>query len=117
MNIYRVTIFLLLMAACEDGATPELKNQQVKLLAPANNVISSDSVQTFYWEELGDSLRYQLQIVSPGFDSIVRLEADTILRRNRLTLKLRSDTYQWRVRAMNSVANSKFSEVFRLIIR
>lgn len=117
MNMHRVAILLLFTAACEDGATPELRNQQVKLLAPANNVTSMDSVQTFYWEELDDSLRYQLQVVSPGFDSIVRLEADTILQRNRLTLKLRRDTYQWRVRALNSVTASQFSDAFRLIIR
>src|SRR5690242_17626255 len=91
-----VVMVLLLAAACEDVVTPSLSDRKVKLLAPANNVVSRDSVQTFYWEELEDSLRYQLQVVVPGFDSIVRLEADTITNRNRVKLKLRPDVYEWR---------------------
>lgn len=119
MNTHLVVLLALIMfcvASCEE-VPPSLEDTKVSLLAPANNVESTDSVQTFYWEELEDSARYQLQVVSPRFDSIVRLAADTLVSRNRLTLQLRRDTYEWRVRALNSNGASMFSNVFRLTIR
>ena len=112
-----IVVLALFSLSCEDVVTPSLRDKTVKLLAPANNVVSRDSVQTFYWGELEDSLRYQLQVVSPRFDSIVRLETDTITTRNRLTLQLRPDVYEWHVRALNSGSASKFSNAFRLTIQ
>ena len=112
-----IIIAMILAASCADVVNPSLKDRKVTLLAPANNVVSSDSLQTFYWEELEDSLQYQLQVVSPGFDSIVRLEADTTVRRNRLSLKLRPAVYEWRVRALSYGGASMYSDIFRLTIR
>ncbi|HYC28036.1 MAG TPA: hypothetical protein VEB42_04455, partial [Chitinophagaceae bacterium] len=58
------------------------------MLAPANGVSSTDTLQTFYWELANGATQYELQVVSPGFDSIVQLIADTTTARNRVTMPL-----------------------------
>ena len=106
-----------LFCSCETAFESSLQGNRVVLLAPANNLITMDSVHTFYWNQVQGANRYQLQVVSPRFDSITRLGTDTIVTRNQFPLKLARGGYQWRVRAMNASTTSNYSDTFRLTIQ
>lgn len=108
---------IIVLAACETALESELTTRRVRLQAPANNLVTTDSVHTFYWELLEGATRYQLQVVSPRFDSVARLGVDTIISRNQFSQTLRKGSYQWRVRAFNGGSSSAFSDTFSLIIQ
>ncbi|TMI63066.1 MAG: hypothetical protein E6H07_16855 [Bacteroidetes bacterium] len=113
--------FLILLAliffSCVAAYEIDISRRKVVLLAPVNNLSTTEPMHTFYWALVDGAGQYQLQIVSPRFDSIVRLVVDTTLDRNTFPIVLAIGTYQWRVRAKNSAYNSEFSDVWNLIIQ
>lgn len=109
-------IYLIALTGCETALEQPVTNKTVQLLAPANNVVSGETNQTFYWEILGDATQYQLQVVSPGFDSIVKLIVDTTISNNQFTQTLGQGRFQWRVKALNNSSSTSFSEAWNLII-
>ena len=108
---------ILPAAGCDEVLETDLSGEKVILLAPVNNLITSDTLHTFFWEKLDGATSYQLQIVSPRFDSIVRLIADTPVTVNTFTIDLNINTYQWKVRATNKGSSSDFSETWNLKIQ
>jgi hypothetical protein len=119
INSSKITKFILpalLFAGCAEIIEKSLTNEQVMLSAPANNVASSDSLQTFYWQKLDGATSYQLQVVSPNFDSIVKLIADTTVNTNMFPISLDTGQYQWKVRAFNASSTTLFSGPWTLTI-
>ncbi|SRR5258705_9798890 len=117
-NIFLITILACLLAAgCEETLEKDIAGQKVNLLAPANNLITADTIHTFFWDNLDGANQYRLQIVSPRFDSIVKLIIDTPINRNTFMIDLNLNRYQWRVRASNSAFTSAFSDTWNLKIQ
>ncbi|MEM8908240.1 MAG: hypothetical protein AAGD05_10380 [Bacteroidota bacterium] len=88
--------------ACSDVLLEDISDDQVTLLAPANNVVSNTQTQTFWWEALEDADRYILQIVSPSFDSIVQLVAEVEITEGQThEMVLNDGVYQWAVIGSN----------------
>ena len=116
-SLFLFCLVAILFSSCEEILEKPLTDTQVVLLSPANNGVFKDSIQLFYWEKLEDSAQYQLQVVSPSFDSIVRLQVDTIVDYNKISLLLNKGKYQWRVRAVNSNTTGKFSNTWSLVIK
>jgi len=110
-------IITLLCFSCEEVLEPALNNKQVVLLAPVDNLVSGNASQVFYWETIDGATKYQLQIVSPKFDSIVQLIADTTVPINQFPLNLSKGSYQWKVRAINNSTSSNYSAIRRLVIQ
>jgi hypothetical protein len=110
-------VVILLLSSCEKAIERALDGQKVILLAPANNTVTTDTLQTFYWETMTGAATYQLQVVSPRFDSIARLIEDTIVNRNRFIVDMPQGNFQWRVRAFNNSSNSAYSDTFRVTIQ
>lgn len=115
----RITSIILLtvLAACAEVIEKSLTNEVLVVSAPVNNLISRDSLQTFHWDILPDAKSYQLQIVSPKFDSIATFITDTNVSTNLFLLHLGAGSYQWRVRATNLSSSTKYSEVRDLTIK
>jgi hypothetical protein len=112
-----IVFVILFVAGCDTALEKNLAGKKVTLLAPVNNLITTDTLQTFYWELLDGATKYQLQVVSPRFDSIVRLIADTTITGNTLLIDLNVNSYQWRVRAQNNSSLSDQSEIWNLKIQ
>src|SRR5690349_4304894 len=85
--------------SCEEVLERSLVDKKVNLQAPVNNLTTTDTAHNFYWDEMEGATGYQLQIVSPRFDSIVKMLTDTPVTGNILHLSLNKGAYQWRVRA------------------
>ncbi len=109
-NIKKIVLGMLVMLclACEDIiSVPDISEDQIFLLAPAEGAILEDSMITFSWEELGDVDQYQLQVATPGFEMANQIVLDTILGDSiqsfrNFTTTLENNVYEWRVRAFNS---------------
>jgi hypothetical protein len=101
---------------CKEVFQKSLDKVTVQLSAPGNNVVSDSTTQAFWWQPVDTSINYELQVVTPRFDSVVSLVADTTTGGNVLSLTLVPGQYQWRVRAFNSVSTSPFSEPWTVTI-
>lgn len=100
---------LITLYACNAFIEPALNDAEVQLISPPDNIESQNYVQTFWWEKVDGASRYNIQIVSPGFDSVATLVADTNITSNKFTVSLSPGSYQWRVRAENSGTVSPYS--------
>lgn len=116
MKKYFILLMIFFSAACDEVLEISLTGKKPVLLSPVNNLNTIDTLQTFYWEKLAGATKYQLQIVSPKFDSIVRLIHDTIILQNIFPKDMDTGTYQWRVKAINNGSESDFSDSWNLKI-
>jgi hypothetical protein len=109
-------LYALLLCLCAQGCAEaiekDLSKKQVTLTAPSDQVVVPDSsALTFAWDSLEGAIRYKLQVVSPSFDSIVQLYADTTVTGFFYTLPLLTvrGRYQWRVMGLNNTTVSEYS--------
>jgi hypothetical protein len=116
-NLVIPIVIITLLLSCETATERELSGVKPVLLAPVSNTVTTDTMQTFYWETLNGASTYQLQVVSPRFDSMIRLIDDTIITKNRFTIDLSPGEFQWRVRALNNSGPSAFSDTFNLKVQ
>ena len=114
--IFFMYLFITSSSSCEDITEPILDNEKVELVAPINGVISKENQQNLFWNSLDKQANYELQVVSPRFDSIVKLILDTTINKNIYSINIDSGSYEWRVRAVNNSSYSKFSDSWKLII-
>jgi len=111
----QIIILVLLITSCEMFTERDISDQQVKLISPPEGLHTTISTQTFWWDMVDNAENYHLQIVSPGFNYIERLIADTLLTDNKFVYTLLPGTYQWRVAAYNNSSQTPYT-VFSLII-
>lgn len=101
-----------LSTGCAEVIQKDLSKLNVILIAPSNNVSIPDSVAlTFAWDSLAGAQTYTLQVVTPSFDSVVQLLADTTVYGTYLSLPSFNSpgTFQWRVMASNNTSSTSFS--------
>ena len=99
---------MLLFASCSDILEEDLADETIVLLAPPNNHVTTTATITFWWEELEGADEYNLQIVSPRFDSIIQLTIDSLVQNNKFTVTLSPGIYQWRLRGENSATTTDY---------
>jgi hypothetical protein len=87
-------------------STLDLSTQVVVLISPANNHISSDTIQTFVWNSLYNSTLYRFQLVDNSTSFIVK---DTATTDTQLTTELVEGDFKWQVRAENDFGVSPYS--------
>ena len=114
---YWVAAAILLLCGCEEALETSLVDKKVVLLAPANNLVTTNTEQTFYWETVNGATKYQLTVVTPNFASIAKLVADTLVTKNNFAMTLTPGVYQWRVRAVNNSTQSAYSDEWKFTIQ
>ena len=113
---YTFAIVLLSFSACKDFIEPSISKRPVTLKAPSDKYQSANYNINFWWDEVEDAISYRLQVVTPGFDTIGGLIADTLVKGNHFTLTLDPGEYQWRVKALNGSSETAFSTANNLVI-
>lgn len=108
-KIVGLFLTLIMCGGCAEILEKSVTNKQVELSAPYNNLVTTDSIQTFYWQPVDGADSYQLQVVSPNFDSIAKLIVDTTIHSNIFPLTMSMGQYQWRVRAFNGSSTTSFT--------
>ncbi len=95
--------------SCADILVPDLSEEVVQLKGPVSGLETAQQSQTFWWEELDLNVDgYRLEIVTPSFDSVVRLvEQIEIIEGNTHQLSLDAGIYQWTVVGFNESSESQ----------
>lgn len=107
-KLIAVLFGIIAVYSCEDIiSVPDITEDSIVLLAPADDAVLDNVEVTFTWEETDFVDQYQIQVASPTFDEASQIVLDTIVGDSLATLRsvTRSflpDTYQWRVRGLNS---------------
>lgn len=99
---------LLIFNSCEEFIEVNLDNKSITIFSPANNTVTSNFTQTFWWEEVKGAESYQLQIVKPDFTAIQQLIVDTTVSTTKFIYSLQPGTYQWRLRAKNGSSQTDY---------
>lgn len=99
---------LLIISCTKDFVVKDIKNKLVTILAPANNLVTSNNAITFWWEELDGAEKYNLQIVKPNFSAVQQLIVDTNLTGTKFNLSLNPGNYQWRIKAKNAGGSTEY---------
>jgi hypothetical protein len=100
---------------CSAVFETNIENKNVTLRAPADSFRTSLATHTFWWNYVEGADKYNLQIVTPGFDRIERLMVDTNISCNKFSFTLKPGNYEWSVSAYNSAYNTPYT-VFALFI-
>lgn len=104
-----LAVFMLLTVSCNKWFEGDLEEQSVVILTPMDGLTDSIQTKTFYWEELADAMEYELQVVTPSFDSILSVVLDTIVTDNNFSFTFSSGDYEWRIKAINSSTETDYS--------
>lgn len=89
---------------CDDIIEEEdISSQEVTVLAPTHESVVSTTDVVFSWETLNDADSYKLQIASPNFENAEQILLDSTVTVTSFSNQLDFGTYQWRIRAENSV--------------
>lgn len=91
----------LLIIGCAKWVSVDISNESITVISPVDNHTDSLQSKSFNWEDLEGSNKYQLQIVSPRFDSIIVNVLDSEMTETTFTKTLTPGKYQWRVRGVN----------------
>lgn len=91
----------MLLTACALITEPDISDSDVILIAPTHNLKTEIATHTFWWDYVQDATNYNLIIVSPLWDSVITLVADTNLTTNKFTMTLPPGDYDWAVSASN----------------
>ncbi len=100
---------LILFFSCEQILEEDIQKKEVELIIPANGIRLSIQNVGFLWEGIEGAESYRLQIANPDFNVPQTLLIDTLIRKKSFKHYLDIGRYEWRVRAENSVFQSKFS--------
>jgi hypothetical protein len=83
------------------------------LNSPRNDSLGAPSLVTFIWNSDVNADHYQIQISTDGFKTMSYDETTTYSEYPNFKLNYATE-YQWRVRAINSISASDWSEVWEL---
>lgn len=89
-----------------------IKDQQVQLSAPANNLVTNQSDISFKWQSLYGATQYRLQVDTNSFVDETNLFIDRTIPGLEFPANfVREKTYQWRVKALDATTESKWSVI------
>ncbi|MEO6303099.1 MAG: hypothetical protein ABIP51_07985 [Bacteroidia bacterium] len=104
-----VSLFLIVLYSCrKDFVVEDIKNKTITVNAPADNLVTSINLVTFWWEPVDGAEKYNVQVVKPSFASVAQLIADTNITGTKLNLSLNPGIYQWRIKATNAGGATAF---------
>lgn len=109
LKISALFAIFLLFYSCNDLIVADISEEKVTICSPANDVAVVNSTVTFWWENLEDATSYNIQVVSPSFDAAQQLWYDSIVVDNKVTFSLNPGKFQWRVKAINDISETKYA--------
>jgi hypothetical protein len=97
----------MVVFGCTDVLEQDLDGDLITLLAPADNLVTTEVSQVFWWEPADEPTGYRLRMVSPTFDSIARLVIDEEIEEGvTFETTLPAGEYQWTVIGINSFSET-----------
>ncbi len=97
--------------------TSELTNQIIVLQQPLNNSYSNTLNRTLSWLSLSNATFYNVQVTINDFSLATNMILDTMVSTSTINFNFPSDnSYQWRVKALNSSGSSIYSSPYNLMV-
>jgi hypothetical protein len=94
-----------------------IANQRVQLKLPLNGAVSNQREVKYSWHNLFGADVYRLQIDTNNFSDDSLLVSNALTPNVEFSINLNADkSYQWRVRAENDTAVSKWSPIHSLVV-
>jgi len=87
----------------------DLSLTSVSMISPIDNSMIIDKKVTFWWNALAGAEKYNLQIATPSFANPIKLIYDQWVTTNLVAVDLDGGTYEWRVKASNSISETGYS--------
>ncbi len=101
-------ILLFIFNSCDDLIEKNLEKKTLAILAPTEGLVTSNTSMTFWWETLDGANEYNVQVVSPSFQQVQKLWADTTVTGDKFLMQLIPGNYQWRIRGANGSSATEF---------
>lgn len=102
-------LLLTTLISCEDFFETNIDDKVVEIVSPSDGFVSQLQGVTFWWNSMVGATSYQIQIVSPSFESIQRIYVDSIITTSKFLYVLSPGQYQWRVKALNSAYSTVYT--------
>ena len=102
-------ISLVVYGCSKDRIEPDLSNDTITLTSPVDSLRTNVLTQTFRWTTSGEASNYTLNIISGNIASANFTVLDTTISSQEFTHALPLGDYFWRVKAVNSEYESRFS--------
>lgn len=107
MRINRMQIGCLLLFAigisCDELLfVDDISGEKITVLAPSDKTELVEGDVIFSWETNELVEAYQLQLAIPDFENASQILLDTIITARSFTKALVSNSYEWRLRGVNS---------------
>tara|TARA_R110000796_G_scaffold67144_8_gene154106 strand:+ start:719 stop:1378 length:660 start_codon:yes stop_codon:yes gene_type:complete len=108
----RVALILVLLFVfnCDDIiGVQDISERSVVILAPTDASVLSDTTIIFSWNEVEEAENYRLQIATPDFVNTTAIVEDSLVTTSGFSIALEAGSYQWRIRAENSVFQTVYT--------
>jgi len=115
-KVILLSILSIYLFSCKDFFEEDLQKQEIKIIVPTNNTISTNTNITFDWEDIKGAIEYRIQVASPSFNNSSLFYMDSTVDVSTLVLTLLPNEYQWRVRAENNSSQTNYSDIMNLKI-
>jgi len=103
------SVFLVIIFGCEEILLEEdISENVVRLVAPSDGSLVTNTSVTFSWEGVDQATSYRLQIARPAFENATQIIEDTTVTTTNFSTILVKNDYEWRVRAQNSGSQTAY---------
>ena len=102
-------VILILGYSCSDIVEEDISNEQLQILSPPENFISSTTSVEFNWTSIDGSDFYNLTVVTPNFENLISTVVDSNLTDTRFIGFFSPGVYQYSVNGFNSAYESQIS--------
>jgi hypothetical protein len=110
MLLIMTSIILIIIGGCTEIFEEDISDEVLTIHTPLDNSIFNSSYVQFWWNLLDEATVYNIQVVTPSFDSVIRLLIDTNLSDNVFEWSFPSGEYSWRICAKNGSYNTAWQE-------
>ena len=109
LKSFSLILFVAFFCCCQDLLVNDISDQEIEAYSPKDSISITTTNVTFWWESLDDATQYNIQVVSPSFNSIQKLWYDSIITTNKLELALTPGIFEWRIKAINDISETIFT--------
>ena len=107
--LYIVSAIVIFTISCDDIIFEEdISESNLIILAPTNNASIVSGNISFNWETVTNADKYQIQIATPNFADAIQIVLDSTISNTSFTKQLLANSYEWRVRAVNSAFETSY---------
>lgn len=102
ISLYYFLLFAIGISCNEIVFVEDISDEEVSVLAPLDQAEVNSGAIIFSWETAKHIETYQLQLATPSFEHANQILLDTIITTRSFTKSLGANTYEWRLRGVNS---------------